>query len=45
MNWNALFAMEGHVGYVWSSFGMCFMLMAAEVISLHQRIRSAERRE
>jgi heme exporter protein D len=45
MNWDVLFAMEDHRVYLWSSFGMCFMLMAAEVISLRQRLRSAERRE
>jgi heme exporter protein CcmD len=45
MNWDVLFAIGGHGAYVWSSFGMCFMLMAAEVISLRQLIRSAGRRE
>jgi len=44
MNWDALLAMKGHGGYVWSSFGMCFALMAAEVGSLRQRLRRAERK-
>ena len=43
MNWDALFAIEGHGAYVWSSFGMCFALMTAEVAGLRQRIRRAER--
>ena len=42
MNWNTL--MEGHGAYVWSSFGMCFTLMAAVLASLRRRIRRAERR-
>jgi heme exporter protein CcmD len=44
MNWDALFTLEGHGAYVWSSFGVCFTLMAAEVASLRRRTRKAERR-
>ena len=44
MSWRDLFAMEGHGAYVWSSFGTCFALMAAEVVGLRRRLRRAERR-
>ena len=43
MSWEAVFAIEGHGGYVWGSFGMCFALMAAEVTGLRRRLRKAER--
>ena len=41
MSWNALCATEGGGAYVWGSFGMCFTLMAAEVVGLRRRIRRA----
>lgn len=40
MNWNAFLATIGHGVYVWSSFFLCFALMAAEVFRLRRRIRS-----
>ncbi len=39
MNWDAVIAMNGFGGYVWSSFGLCAALLAAEVIGLRRRIR------
>jgi heme exporter protein CcmD len=38
MNWDALIGMNGHGAYVWSSFGLCVALMAAEVLRLRRRI-------
>ena len=38
MNWEAFIAMNGQGAYVWSSFGLCIGLMAAEVSGLHRRI-------
>ena len=39
MNWESLIAMNGHGAYVWSSFGLCLALMAAEGFGLRRRIR------
>jgi hypothetical protein len=36
MNWNELFALAARE--VWSSFAMCFALMAAEVWKLRRRM-------
>lgn len=44
MNWQAFLAMDGYGPYVWSSFGLCFALMAIEVFRLRRRIRSRERK-
>lgn len=41
MNWPAFFTMDGHGAYVWGSFGLCFALMAAEVLGLRRRARTA----
>ena len=42
MNWQSFFAMSGYGWYVWGSFGMCFALMAAEMVSLGLRSRSLQ---
>ena len=38
MNWDDLLESLP----LWSSLGICFVLMAAEVLRLHQRIRGAQ---
>ena len=42
MNWNSLgefFAMGGYGLYVWGSFGMCVLVLAAECWGVAQRRR------
>ena len=39
MSWQGFFAMNGYGLYVWGSFGMCFALMAAEVVAVRLRSR------
>jgi heme exporter protein D len=44
MNWGsaeAFFAMGGHAFYVWGSYAVTFVLLAAEVLLLVLRRRSA----
>ena len=40
MNWDLLWTSADGSGYAWSSFGLCFALMAAEVVRLRRRVRS-----
>lgn len=42
MNWQGFFSMNGYGLYVWGSFGLCFALMAAEVLALRLRSRSLQ---
>ena len=42
MNWQSFFAMNGYGWYVWGSFGVCFALMAAEVLALRLRSRNLQ---
>ena len=42
MNWQSFFSMNGYALYVWGSFGMCFALMAAEVVALRLRSRKLQ---
>jgi heme exporter protein D len=44
MNWGSIgnfFHMGGYGPYVWGSYGMCFGLIALEMLSLRARRRSA----
>ena len=44
MNWGSIgnfFSMGGYGPYVWGSYGMCFGLMAIELLALRARRRAA----
>jgi len=46
MNWGSIgefFAMGGYAGYVWGSYGVTFLLLALELVSLAARHRTARR--
>jgi heme exporter protein D len=40
-DWQSFWAMNGYGLYVWGSFGVCFALLAAEVLLLRRRHRQA----
>ena len=46
MNWEspaAFFAMGGHGGFVWGSYGVCLLLMVLEPLLARRRHRQARR--
>ncbi|HYH86637.1 MAG TPA: heme exporter protein CcmD [Pyrinomonadaceae bacterium] len=45
MNWERFFNMGGYAFYVWGSFGVALLLMAAEVFLLRRRRRRALARQ
>ena len=45
MNWSKFFFMGGYALYVWGSYGVTFVLLAAEVLMLRKRKRDLEKRE
>ncbi len=40
-SWSDFFAMGGHATYVWGSYLVTFVIMAAEIVLVRQRGRSA----
>lgn len=40
-SWNDFFGMGGYGLYVWGSYGVTLVIMAAEVVSLRRRKRTA----
>jgi heme exporter protein D len=45
MNWSKFFSMGGYALYVWGSYGVTFVLLAAEVLMLLKRKRDLARIE
>jgi heme exporter protein D len=45
MNWSKFFSMGGYAFYVWGSYGVTFVLLGAEVLTLLKRKRDLGRRE
>jgi heme exporter protein D len=43
-SWSEFFRMGGYALYVWGSYGVTFVLLGAEILTLMKRKRSASQR-